>query len=129
VVVRPPAVEAKPASKVPWVVAVALVLVVAAVLTFLRLVPSAPGLVQLSSTPWAEVVTVQKVGGGRVNITGKTPILLSLPPGKYTVELKSATRTEKTVELTVVAGKPTVYNHVFSDSSVDGMVNELVSKY
>ncbi len=128
VIGRAPTIEAKRASRVPWVVGGLLLLVVAAVVLYILLRPPAAGSVQLSSTPWAEVVSVQKIGGGALNITGQTPLELSLPAGKYVIELRSGTSTEK-VNVTVEAGKSSVINQPFPGVNVDGIVDELVSKY
>lgn len=113
-----------------WGVAavVALALVVIVIWRFAGGGTKAPGYLQLSSVPWAEVVSVQKAGGEKSNQTGQTPLQIELPPGDYVIELKSQTRSEK-VTLTVESGKVTSQTYVFQGANVEEMVNEIVPKH
>jgi serine/threonine protein kinase len=86
------------------------------------------GYVQLSSTPWAEIQSVETDSGKPVDVKGQTPLQVALPPGKYVVSLASNGHVEK-VPFSVEAGKPNEVNFKFPDFKVDSVVNELVSKY
>jgi len=86
------------------------------------------GYVQISSTPWAEIQSVQTDAGKPVELTGQTPLQAGLPPGTYVFTLKSNKNVEK-VTVEVKAGEVSSKSVVFSNFKVDNVVDELVSKY
>lgn len=87
-----------------------------------------PGYVELTAAPWAEVTSVQKAGGERLNITGQTPLRVQLPPGEYVIELKNGETTGK-VNVVVESGKAVPLHYTFPEVKVDALVEELVSQY
>lgn len=86
------------------------------------------GYVQLTSTPWADIRSVEDSAGKRLNVTGETPLVVALPPGKYVIELQSQKRVGK-VNVEVNSGEVDTVNYAFPEVKVDAMVDGLVSKY
>jgi serine/threonine protein kinase len=86
------------------------------------------GYVQISSTPWADIQSVETDSGNPVDVKGQTPLQVALPPGKYVFDLKSGKQEQK-VTVEVSLGKASAVSYVFPDVKVDSVVNELVSKY
>jgi len=87
----------------------------------------APGAVALTSSPWAEVVKVERAGQP-LQIAGQTPMMLELPPGEYVIELKSGDTTEK-VKVKVEAGETQTVHYTFPQLKVDQAVDEVLRQY
>ncbi len=112
-------------SPLVWVAVGALVVVLAAVGGWFYFFGTpAPGTVALTSSPWAEVVSVER-GGRPLEIAGQTPMMLELPPGEYVIELKSGDTTEK-VNVTVEAGQTQAVHYTFPQLKVDEAVDEVL---
>lgn len=115
----------------PYLLAAAAVLVVAAVAAWLVLRPRAEekppsagvpavaaptGVLALHTTPWARVARVTREGAAAPEPLAETltPALLTLAPGRYTVELESgADGARKSVTVTVAAGSTESVNVAF----------------
>jgi hypothetical protein len=89
-----------------------------------------PGYVQVTASPWADVVSVRTGAGKSVDIGGfkQTPVQLELPPGEYVLELKSGGAVERE-NVSVKAGESQRVHHTFSQVNVDALVDELVSTH
>ncbi len=112
-------------SPIVWIAAGALVVALAAVGGFYYFFGApAPGTVALTSSPWAEVVKVER-GGQPLEIAGQTPMMLELPPGEYEIELKSGEAIE-TLKLTVKAGAAQTVHYTFPQLKVDQAVEEVL---
>lgn len=112
-------------SPLVWVAVGALVVVLAAVGGYYYFFGQpAPGTVALTTSPWAEVVKVER-GGQPLEIAGQTPMMLELPPGEYTIELKSGEVTE-TVKVKVEAGQTQTLHYTFPQMKVDQAVDEVL---
>jgi hypothetical protein len=121
-----------PAKRTPaalWVGVGVIVLGLAGALAWWKLVPhgGAVGYVQVTATPWAQVVSVKTKQGQDMNLTGQTPVQLELPPGDYVIELKNDQGTGQQ-EVTVKSGEPVVVNYTFPQVKINDLVDELVSK-
>ncbi|MCI0403738.1 MAG: PEGA domain-containing protein, partial [Acidobacteria bacterium] len=86
-----------------------------------------PGTVALTSSPWAEVVSIER-GGRPLQLAGQTPMMLELPPGEYVIELKSGDTTEK-VKVSVEAGQAQAVHYTFPQMKVDEAVDEVLKQY
>ncbi|MGH9788652.1 MAG: protein kinase domain-containing protein, partial [Candidatus Acidiferrales bacterium] len=112
-------------SPLVWVGVGALVVVLAAVGGWYYFFGTpTPGTVALTSSPWAEVVKVER-GGRPVQIAGQTPMMLELSPGEYVIELKSGDTTE-TVKVKVEAGETQAVHYTFPQMKVDQAVEEVL---
>ena len=112
-------------SPIVWIAVGALVVMLAAVGGYYYFFGTpAPGTVALTSSPWAEVVKVER-GGQPVQVAGQTPMMLELPPGEYEIELKSGEATE-TLKLTVKAGETQAVHYTFPQLKVDQAVEEVL---
>ena len=89
---------------------------------------SAPGYVQLTASPWAEVSDVKQEGGKRFAITGQTPLQMELPPGNYVIELRNADATAK-VKVKVEAWKVQAVHYTFPQKKTEAMVEEVLRQY
>ncbi len=87
-----------------------------------------PGTVHLTAVPWAEVTSVRSADGKTVEANGVTPLQLSLPPGEYTLSLKSGEQTAE-VKVTVEAGKVQAVNYTFPEVKSDAVVDDLLKQY
>ncbi|MGH9774671.1 MAG: hypothetical protein ACRD50_06965, partial [Candidatus Acidiferrales bacterium] len=122
-------IAAKKSRTILWVGAGAVIFVLAVIGAWRYFAGGggAPGDLQLTAAPWAEVVSVKTASGQNMNITGETPMLLSLPAGQYVIELKNG-QAKGELKVEVGAGKPTVVNYSFPEVKIDDLVQELVSK-
>lgn len=113
-----------------WVAVGALVAALASAGVWYYITGMAPaaGYVELNASPWAEVKSVQRVGGERLQIAGETPMQMELPPGEYVIELQSGEDTG-TVNVTVEAGKSQTVNYTFPQVKVESMVEEVLRQY
>ena len=112
-------------SPLVWVAAGALVVLLAAAGGYYYFFGApTPGTVALTTSPWAEVVKVER-GGQPLKIAGQTPMMLELPPGEYTIELKSGEVTE-TVKVKVEAGQTQTLHYTFPQMKVDQAVDEVL---
>ena len=89
---------------------------------------SAPGYVQLTASPWAEVSDVKQESGKRFAITGQTPLQMELPAGDYVIELRNAEATAK-VKVKVEAGKVQAVHYTFPQKKTEAMVEEVLRQY
>jgi eukaryotic-like serine/threonine-protein kinase len=87
-----------------------------------------PGYVALSAAPWGEVASVTNAKGEHFNITGETPLQVTLPPGRYTIELKNGQSSCK-VEAAVERGSMSAYSCAFPEVHVDDIVQKVLSAY
>ena len=88
----------------------------------------AAGFVELTATPWGQVTKVADAKGAPVNITGETPLLMALPPGRYIIELKNG-QSRCQVDAAVEHGKVSTYNCSFPEISTDDLVQKVLSQY
>lgn len=92
---------------------------------------AATGYAQITTTPWAQVVSVRTEDGHEVALKGTgavaTPVQLELPPGKYVIELSNQTTTEK-VEVSIKAGENSPVYFAFPRTNVKSWVNELINE-
>ena len=79
-------------------------------------------------SPWAEVTSVRTKKGERLNITGQTPLQITLPAGKYIIELKNGQATGK-LEVVSRPGEITTARYTFPQVKIDDLVQNLVSQY
>jgi ferric-dicitrate binding protein FerR (iron transport regulator) len=107
---------------------VALVLALAGVGTWYFKSRNLRGYVQLTATPWGEVTGVNTAKGEHLNVTGQTPLQLSLPPGRYVIELKNGSTTGK-VEVSVERGKVSAVTYTFPAVKINDLVQKIVSQY
>lgn len=124
----PPVAKATPLSLWVGIGAVVLALAGFGLWRFVLSGAGPPGTVQLTAAPWAEVMNVRGAGGGTLNIKGQTPLVLSLPPGEYVLELRNGESTG-TVNVVVESGQAQQVNYTFPQVKVDALVDELVSQY
>ena len=111
-----------------WVGVGALVVVLAAVGGWYYFFGTpAPGTVTLTSSPWAEVVSVER-GGRPLQMAGQTPMMLELAPGEYVIELKSGDTSEK-LKVTVQAGETQTVHYTFPQLKVEQAVDEVLKQY
>jgi hypothetical protein len=89
---------------------------------------SASGYIQLTAAPWGEVASVSNEKGEHLNITGETPLQVSLPPGRYVIELKNGQSNCK-VEASVERGSISAYSCVFPEVKIDDLVQKVLSAY
>ena len=115
-------------SPLVWVGVGALVVVLAAVGGWYYVFGTpVAGTVALTSSPWAEVVSVER-GGRPLQMAGQTPMMLELPPGEYVIELKSGDTTEK-LKVTVQAGETQTVHYTFPQLKVEQTVDEVLKQY
>lgn len=123
----PPVAKKKPMTL--WAgVAIVVVVLVAAVGWMVIPHGGKVGHAKLTSTPWADVVSVKTKQGQDMNLTGRTPLQLDLSPGDYVIELKTEDGTRGQVEVTVKSGEVASLNYPFPQVKIDDMVDELVPK-
>ncbi len=89
---------------------------------------SAPGVVQLTAAPWAEVTGIRTKKGERLNITGQTPLQVTLPPGDYIIGLKNGPAIGE-LEVTAKPGEVSRVSFTFAEVKIDDLVQNLVSQY
>jgi serine/threonine protein kinase len=89
---------------------------------------STPGVVQLTAAPWAEVTGIRTKKGERLNITGQTPLQVTLPPGNYIIELKNGPAIGE-LEVTAKPGEVSRVSFAFPEVKIDDLVQSLVSQY
>lgn len=83
------------------------------------------GIVRLDVVPWAELKEVRKLGTGQlVNISGQTPLELSLPPGDYRLLLAHPKLGEFAVAVRVEAGVVKQSRHSFPKFDPDVILKE-----
>ncbi|HXE75020.1 MAG TPA: protein kinase [Candidatus Xenobia bacterium] len=110
------------------VAVVVLLLAVGAWWYFRGGVGAEPGTVHLTAVPWAEVTGARSADGKAVNVSGVTPLVLSLPPGEYTLSLQSGEQTAE-VKVAVEAGKVLAVNYTFPEVKPDAVVDDLLKQY
>ncbi|HXE74576.1 MAG TPA: serine/threonine-protein kinase [Candidatus Xenobia bacterium] len=103
-------------------------LLVAAGAWYLFTRASAPGYVQITASPWAEVTDVRQESGKLFDITGQTPMQIELPPGDYVIELTNGKNTDK-VRVKVKSGKVQVVHHAFAQKKSEELVDEVLREY
>jgi hypothetical protein len=89
---------------------------------------TAPGYVQLTASPWAEITDVRQEGGKLFAITGQTPLQIELPPGDYVIELTNGKDTAK-VKVKVEAGKVQTVHYAFPERKSEEIVDEVLRQY
>jgi tetratricopeptide (TPR) repeat protein len=82
--------------------------------------PSAPGTLALDALPWAEVAEVVDASGKRVDVGAAryTPMVLTLPPGQYTVQLVNG-QTRRAVHVAVRSGSVETKREDFGQVKAD----------
>jgi len=123
-----PAAAAKMPRMLVGAIAAVLVLVLAGGIVWYLMTSNNPGLVQLTAAPWGEVTGVSDAKGQHLNITGQTPLQLTLRPGRYVIEMKNGSTTGK-VEVTVERGKVATVSYTFPAVKIDDLVQKIVSQY
>ncbi len=108
--------------------AVAVVLLASLAMWYSRGGRNAPGLVELTATPWAEVTSISTKKGERLHVTGQTPLQIALPPGKYIIELKNGPAIGE-LELTAKPGEVLRVSYTFPEVKIDDLVQNVVSQY
>jgi hypothetical protein len=89
---------------------------------------NASGYVQLTAAPWGQVASVSNAKGQYLNIKGETPLQLTLPPGRYVIELKKG-QTSCKVEAAVERGSVSAYSCAFPEVKIDDLVQKVLSAY
>jgi len=89
---------------------------------------TAPGYVQLTASPWAEVTDVRQESGKRFDIAGQTPLQVELPPGNYVIELTNGKDTAK-VKVKIESGKVQAVHYAFPKKKSDELVDEVLREY
>jgi len=131
--VSPSAVTAQRTAKKPQVAlwaasAVVVVLLVSLGAWYSRAGRNAPGVVELTAAPWAEVTGVSTKKGERLNITGQTPLQIALPPGNYIIKLKNGSATGE-LEVAAKPGEVSRVSYTFPEVKIDDLVQNVVSQY
>jgi tetratricopeptide (TPR) repeat protein len=108
--------------------AVAVILLVSLGAWYSRAGRNTPGFVELTATPWAEVTGISTKKGERLNITGQTPLQISLPPGNYIIDLKNGTATGQ-LEVAAKPGEISRVSYTFPEVKIDDLVQNVVSQY
>jgi hypothetical protein len=112
-----------------WVGAAAVVVLLASlVMWYSRTTGNATALVELTATPWAEVTSISTKKGQHLNITGQTPLQITLPPGNYIIELKSGNATGQ-LEVAAKPGEVSRVSYTFPEVKIDDLVQSVVSQY
>ena len=131
--VLPRTVSARRTARKPqvalWVGAAAVVVLLASlVMWYSRTTGNATALVELTATPWAEVTSISTKKGQHLNITGQTPLQITLPPGNYIIELKSGNATGQ-LEVAAKPGEVSRVSYTFPEVKIDDLVQSVVSQY
>jgi hypothetical protein len=125
--------RAKQTDKKPQVAlwaaaAVAVILLASVGAWYSRAGRNTPGFVELTAAPWAEVTGISTKKGERLNITGQTPLQISLPPGNYIIDLKNGTATGQ-LEVAAKPGEISKVSYTFPEVKIDDLVQNVVSQY
>jgi serine/threonine-protein kinase len=131
--------QAKPApapvivpTKKPRVGALAIIGLLVVVLATLGILylkgRNASGHVLVTAAPWGQVADVRNAKGDHLNITGQTPLRLTLPPGRYIIELRNDQRSCR-VEAVVQRESVSKYDCAFPEVKVDDLVQKVLSAY
>jgi len=132
---EPPKQMPAPPRAVWWAVTSTLVVLGLAVVFFVLRRPPPPrpsqiGYVELNPMPWAHVLSVQTADGKPVKVPGvpgDTPMVLSLEPGDYPIQLKGPLGTE-TRRVTVKPGATARLVGPLSGFDIDKAVDDLLKE-
>jgi serine/threonine-protein kinase len=111
-----------------WATSGVVLLILAGTGTWYMKARNVAGYIQLTAAPWGQVIGVTSATGKHLGITGETPLLVQLPAGNYSLDLKQGQLTGK-LEVKVVGGQVSVYNYTFAEVKVHDLVQTLVSEY
>jgi eukaryotic-like serine/threonine-protein kinase len=87
---------------------------------------SPTGWVEINAVPWADILEVETAEGKPLNISGQTPVEISLPSGHYRITLRYGGYTRQ-VEVAVQPGAVSSADYTFPEVKIDEVVDGLLS--